>query len=269
MNHGHSSAAPGIIITEILEPMPTALPTVNARISPRGGLDVLSRGEIARLRDASSGGLHELLRRCALAVLTVGSDSDDPRAAQMKYPDFDIQVHQQDRGIKIELKHAPALAFVDGEIIRGVAELLYAVVRDIAYVAIEINGSGKFDMATDGVDLVAVYRENRDAIRGMHPFSDEEIEALETNSEWLIEHLTPDGARAEAKKKSPAEDVRDRLWTLMLRRHPHLRKIGYYLHGDDVDLYVPKLQSRVAQAILEEETGEEPPSPDKPEGQDP
>ena len=28
------------------------LPTVNARISPRGGLDILSRAEIARLRDA-------------------------------------------------------------------------------------------------------------------------------------------------------------------------------------------------------------------------
>ena len=55
------------------------LPTVNARISPRGGLDILSRAEIARLRDASSGGLHELLRRCALAVLTTGSDSDEDR----------------------------------------------------------------------------------------------------------------------------------------------------------------------------------------------
>lgn len=131
------------------------------------------------------------------------------------------------------------------------------------------SGSGKYDMATDGVDLVAVYREHRDAIRGMHPFSDEEIEALEANSEWLLERLTPDGARAETKKKSPAEDVRDRLWTLMLRRHPYLRKIGYYLHGDEVDLYVPKLQSRVAPAILEEEKDEESPSPDKPVGQEP
>ncbi len=151
------------VITEILEPTPTALPTVNARISPRGGLDVLSRDEIARLRDASSGGLHELLRRCALAVLTVGSDSDDPRAAQLKYPDFDIQVHQQDRGIKIQLLHAPALAFVDGEIIRGVAELLYAVVRDIAYVAIEINGSDKFDMNTSEGVTGAVFEILRNA----------------------------------------------------------------------------------------------------------
>jgi hypothetical protein len=43
---------------------------------------VLSRAEVARLRDASCGGMHELLRRCALAVLTSGSASDDPRAAR-------------------------------------------------------------------------------------------------------------------------------------------------------------------------------------------
>jgi hypothetical protein len=38
---------------------------------------VLSRQEVARLRDASSGGLHQLLRRCALAVLTQGYVTDD------------------------------------------------------------------------------------------------------------------------------------------------------------------------------------------------
>ena len=147
------------------------LPTVNARISPRGGLDILSRAEIARLRDASSGGLHELLRRCALAVLTTGSDSDDPRAAQQRYPDFDIQVHQQDRGIKIELISAPALAFVDGEIIRGVAELLYAVVRDIAYVAMEIYGSAKFDLGTSEGITGAVFEILRNA-RVLRPHMD-------------------------------------------------------------------------------------------------
>jgi hypothetical protein len=160
-----------VLITDVLDTVPVALPTVNAKISPRGGLDVLSRDEIARLRDASSGGMHELLRRCALAVLTTGSDSDDPRAAQLKYPDFDIQVHQQDRGIKIELLHAPALAFVDGDIIRGVAELLYAVVRDIAYVAIEINESGKFNMDTSEGITGAVFEILRNA-RVLRPHVD-------------------------------------------------------------------------------------------------
>ena len=122
------------------EPANATLPTVNARIYPRGGLDVLSRAEVARLRDASSGGMHDLLRRCALAVLTSGSASDDPRAAQELYPDFDIEVLQQDRGLRIDLRNAPAMAFVDDVLIRGVAELLFAVVRDLAYTAIELSG---------------------------------------------------------------------------------------------------------------------------------
>src|SRR5690606_7405182 len=120
------------------EPTTHKLPTVDARIFPRGGLDVLSREEVARLRDASVGGRHELLRRCALAVLTTGSTADDPRAARELYPDFDIQVHQLDRGLRLDLLNAPAMAFVDGQIIHGVAELLAAVVRDLVYTSIEL-----------------------------------------------------------------------------------------------------------------------------------
>ena len=137
-----------------ISPAPAAIPpnstdparqgTVNALVSPRGGLDVLSRAEIARLRDASNGGLHDLLRRCMLAVLTTGSPADDARVAQQMYPDFDIQINQHDRGIKLQLFNAPAQAFVDGEIIRGVAELLFAVVRDIVYTSTEVEGDARF-----------------------------------------------------------------------------------------------------------------------------
>ena len=143
----------------------TRLPTVNARIYPRGGLDVLSREEVARLRDASTG-MHDLLRRCALAVLTSGSHSDDPRAAQELYPDFDIQVRQQDRGVRIELSNAPAMAFVDGQIIAGVAELLFAVVRDIAFTAIDLHGDCQPAASADITD--AVFRLLRNA-RILHP----------------------------------------------------------------------------------------------------
>ena len=144
------------------------LPTVDAHIYPKGALDILSRDEVARLRDASSGGMHELLRRCALAVLTSGSASDDPRAARELYPDFDIQVLQQDRGVRIELKKAPATAFVDGEIIRGVAELLFAVVRDLAYTAIELRPGGPRDLQTSDGITDAVFGLLRNA-RILHP----------------------------------------------------------------------------------------------------
>ena len=138
------------------------LPTVNAQIYPRGGLDILSREEVARLRDASTG-MSDLLRRCALAVLTSGSHSDDPRAAQELYPDFDIHVLQQDRGIRIELANAPAMAFVDGVIIRGVAELLFAVVRDLAYTAIELAPEFASDLETSAGVTDAVFRLLRNA----------------------------------------------------------------------------------------------------------
>ncbi|GAB6195252.1 nucleotide 5'-monophosphate nucleosidase PpnN [Lysobacter xanthus] len=130
----------------------TTLPTVDARVYPRNGLDILSRVEVARLRDASSGGMHELLRRCALAVLTSGSTSDDPRAARELYPQFDIQVQQQDRGVRIDLMNAPAMAFVDGELIHGVAELLAAVVRDLAFTDIELGAQCNRSLdSSDGI----------------------------------------------------------------------------------------------------------------------
>ncbi len=119
--------------------------TVSALISPRGGMEVLSRQEVSRLRDASAGGLHHLMRRCALAVLNSGSQSDDPRAMAERYPDFQIEVLQQDRGVKLSLHNAPAEAFVEGRIIRGVNEQLFAVVRDIVYVANDIQ-SGRFNL---------------------------------------------------------------------------------------------------------------------------
>ncbi len=140
-----------------------ALPTVSVSIYPKGGLDVLSREEVARLKDASAGGMHELLRRCALAVLTSGSASDDPRAARELYPDFDIEVLQQDRGIRIDLHNAPAMAFVDGRIIRGVAELLFATVRDLAYAAIELGPEYAEELETTTGITDAVFRVLRNA----------------------------------------------------------------------------------------------------------
>ncbi len=144
--------------------------TVSARISPVGGLDILSRNEVARLRDVSGSGLHGLLRRCALAVLTSGNISDDPGSMFELFPDFDIQVLQQDRGIKIELTHAPAQAFVDGQIIRGINELLMAVMRDIVYVSTQLEQGG-FDL-DDSVGIThAVFEILRNA-RTLRPHVD-------------------------------------------------------------------------------------------------
>src|SRR5690606_2040711 len=72
------------------------------------------------------------------------------------------QVHQQDRGIKLELINAPGEAFVEGEIIRGISELLFAVVRDIAYVVSDIQ-SGRFNLEESSGITNAVFEILRNA----------------------------------------------------------------------------------------------------------
>jgi predicted Rossmann-fold nucleotide-binding protein len=145
--------------------------TVNARIFPAAGMDVLTRDEVTRLRDATQGGLHALLRRCALAVLdSGGTPEDDPRSLFERYPDFDIQVLQQDRGIKLELRNAPVRAFVEGRIIRGINELLFAVVRDIAYIATQIE-AGRFQLGDSHGITHAVFEILRNA-RVLRPNSE-------------------------------------------------------------------------------------------------
>jgi hypothetical protein len=124
---------------------------------------------------------------------------------------------------------------------------------DKALVAKIRAGSGKYDMAKDGLDLVALFTDNAVALKGQHPFTKAELDKLRKTSEWLLESLTPGGARTEAKKKSSAEEARDRLWTLLVQRHPDLRKISYYFHGEEFEGFTPRLQSRVAQAVLDEE----------------
>lgn len=135
--------------------------TVNAKLHALGGMDILSRNEVGRLRDAS-GNLLALLKRCALAVLTSGVESDDPRAAAERYPNFEIRIEQQDRGLKLDLINAPAQAFVDGQIIKGIHELLFAVVRDIAYVASDVQ-SGRFDLTDSNGITNAVFEILRNA----------------------------------------------------------------------------------------------------------
>jgi hypothetical protein len=122
-------------------------------------------------------------------------------------------------------------------------------------------GSGKYDMARDGLDLVELFTEHAAALKGLHPFTKDELDKLRKTSEWLLENLTPGGARTETKKKGAPEEARDRLWTLLVQRHPDLRKIGYYFHGDDFEAYTPKLQSRVPQAVLDEEPAPAAPEP--------
>jgi predicted Rossmann-fold nucleotide-binding protein len=98
-----------------------------------------------------------------LAVLNSGSDNDDAREVLDCYRDFEIGFIQQDQGLRISLTNAPGRAFVDGKMIRGTRELLFAVLRDIVYTRNEIIDSGRFDLTTGAGITDAVFHITRNA----------------------------------------------------------------------------------------------------------
>ncbi len=112
---------------------------IDSMVAPEGKLEVLSRQEIAKLLDNSHSGLHQVFRSCALAVLSSGDHLDNGKKLLDTYPEFDIQIVHRERGIKLELKHAPGSAFVDGVMIQGIREHLFSVLRDILYTSSELE----------------------------------------------------------------------------------------------------------------------------------
>jgi len=126
--------------------------TVDAVITPQGSLEVLSKAEVATLLDTSKGGLYNTLRNCALAVLNVGSELDSGKELLERYKSFDIRIIPEERGIKLRVTGAPTSAFVDGVMIKGIAEHLLAVLRDVVYVSDKIATNPKFDlMSSEGI----------------------------------------------------------------------------------------------------------------------
>lgn len=136
---------------------------VDARVGPRGALESLSQEEIEKLLSSGQGGLYPLFRKCALAVLNAGSDSDDVKEILERYGDFEIELVRQSWGVKLEIRNAPGAAFVDGEMIRGIKELLFAVLRDVVYISNEIVESGRFDLGKSQSITNAVFHILRNA----------------------------------------------------------------------------------------------------------
>lgn len=112
---------------------------INAVITPIHSLAVLSRAETERLQDRTKSSIYATFRQCALAVLNADAPVDHVHGLEQQYHDFDIVILKTDRGIQLALINAPPHAFIDGEIIRGVAEMLFAVLRDLLYSSYEIG----------------------------------------------------------------------------------------------------------------------------------
>lgn len=135
---------------------------ISTRVTPRGSLEVLSQQEAQKLLDAGGGGLYPLFRRCALAVLNSGAFTDDALQVMEEYADFDVRILQRPWGLQLDIENAPPSAFVDGEMIQGVKEHLFAVLRDVVYIGTEI-ASSRFDLTRSADITNAVFHILRNA----------------------------------------------------------------------------------------------------------
>jgi pyrimidine/purine-5'-nucleotide nucleosidase len=108
---------------------------MQVQLNPIGVLNLLSQLEVDLLQQSSNSERYKLFRNCVLAVLNVGSHTDSSSEIYEKYNDFDISLIVRERGIKIELDNPPETAFVDGQIIYGIHEHIFSVIRDILFIA--------------------------------------------------------------------------------------------------------------------------------------
>ncbi len=162
--------------------------TINVSVTPKGSLELLSQIEVEKLKALGEGGLHSLFRQCALAILNTGSDTDNAKTIMEAYADFEIEIVQQDRGIRLNLINAPANAFVDGEMITSSREMLFSAMRDILYSASEsLSNKAKLKTSAGITDHVFHLLRNANIFRagiepnlivcwGGHSISDEEYQ---------------------------------------------------------------------------------------------
>lgn len=138
--------------------------SISASVTPQSRLHILSSEEMKQLSKASKSNLYDLLRRCALAVLNCGSHEDDTTKILEKFSDFDINVVLQSRGIVLEVSNAPKHAFVGDEMIAGIRELLFSVLRDILFASSEVlTKTDRFDLSSVSGTTNSVFHMLRNA----------------------------------------------------------------------------------------------------------
>ena len=106
------------------------------------------------------------------------------------------------------------------------------------------KGRGRLDAARDLVALAALFSKHGAALRGKHAVTAaQRTEAAGLGTE-LLTILKPGRAKRTRAKPAVGTDERDRLWTLLVKRHDQLWRAGAYLFGRElVDAKVPSLQA--------------------------
>jgi predicted Rossmann-fold nucleotide-binding protein len=133
-----------------------------ATVRPSKAMTLLSPREMAGLTNHNAD-VYKVFRECALAVLNTGNEGDDALAVYEIFHNFEIRIVSESRGIKLQLSHAPASAFVNGKMIKGIQEHLFSVLRDIVFTHHKITEPGRFDFDNSEGVSDAVFRILRNA----------------------------------------------------------------------------------------------------------
>ena len=123
------------------------------------------------------------------------------------------------------------------------------------------EGQGDIDAAKDCVTLAALFTRNAAKLRGKHAVAAAQIKQAGELGAELLKSIKPARTKREkAPVKVEAVD-RDRLWTLVEKRHDALWRAGAYLFGRAAaDEKVPPLQASRSAGPREKKAG----STDKP-----
>jgi outer membrane biosynthesis protein TonB len=124
-------------------------------------------------------------------------------------------------------------------------------------------GSGAMDAARDGIALCALYRAHAAALAGKHPFTQQDFDEISELGERLTRTIVPEGSQPATRRRNrqEAQDLSNRLYTLLVLRHQELRKAGYYLFGPELDTKVPTLAARRATAKAKKPAPAKPAAP--------
>ncbi len=142
----------------------------SAIVSPETSLEVLSALEVDSLMKLSNSDAYQLFKRCALAALNTDSTIDDTQEVLKIFKDFNIKFIRQAQGIKLRVENAPASAFVDDQMIRGIRKQLFSVLRDVLYVTNQLKNSPRFsfDSSEHITDAVFHILRNADIFKTGH-----------------------------------------------------------------------------------------------------
>lgn len=131
-------------------------------VVPTNNMAYLSQNEIALLKDNKDTPLYKLFRDCSLAVLSCDDHNDDPEHLLNIFKGFDIEIIQVNSGIKLKLINPPMKGFVHNELMAGVSDSLFAVLRDILYLHTKI-GSNKMAFNTKEETTNSIFKILRNA----------------------------------------------------------------------------------------------------------